>query len=102
MSVKSTTQKYAPLWCVHQRWPVESADTADGGSSVLDQTFCMGWSDDEYLITELPTAHAVALRMQRSGADDERIADALGISIVQVAALLVMAELKLAELRRPQ
>jgi len=62
----------------------------------------MGWSDDEYLITELPTAHAVALRMQRSGADDERIADALGISIVQVAALLVMAELKLAELRRPQ
>lgn len=61
----------------------------------------MDWSNDEHLLTELPTAHAVALRMQRRGADDERIAAALGINVLQVPALVNMAERKLAELRQP-
>lgn len=59
----------------------------------------MGSSDEQFL-GELPTAHAVALRMRRRGADDERIAAALGIDVVQVANLLDVAQRKLAELRR--
>lgn len=50
--------------------------------------------DDD--VHELPTAHAVALRLRRGGADDDTIARALGVDADAVPALVEIAEQKLA------
>lgn len=49
----------------------------------------------------LPTAHAVALRLWRRGADPSVIADALGIDADAVPGLIDVAERKLTDLRSP-
>jgi hypothetical protein len=53
-------------------------------------------------LRRLPTAHAVALRMWRSGADPTTIADALGIDVDAVPGLIEVAERKLAAIRRAE
>ncbi len=52
--------------------------------------------DCEWALAELPTAHAVALRMRDADARDEEIATALAIPPDGVALLLELAEAKLA------
>lgn len=52
--------------------------------------------DRERALGELPTAHAVALRLRRSGAGDDEIAGALGVPAEGVPMLLEVAEAKLA------
>jgi DNA-directed RNA polymerase specialized sigma24 family protein len=57
--------------------------------------------DRDHALAELPVAYAVALRLRAVGADDQAIADALGIDPAGVPALLEVAEAKLsAELAR--
>lgn len=57
--------------------------------------------DRSQALRELPTMHAVALRLRDNGFDDEVIAAALDVEHVQVPALLRIAEGKLAKLMRP-
>jgi hypothetical protein len=52
--------------------------------------------DRDRALGELPLAHAVALRLQAAGADEQTIAAALGIDPAGVPALLAVAEAKLA------
>jgi DNA-directed RNA polymerase specialized sigma24 family protein len=52
--------------------------------------------DHEAALLELPTAHAVALRLHDAGVADEGVAQALGIPVTSVAGLLRIAEAKLA------
>ena len=52
--------------------------------------------DHEAALQKLPTAHAVALRLHQAGVADEGVAQALGIPVTSVAALLRIAEAKLA------
>lgn len=54
--------------------------------------------DREAALLQLATAHAVALRLQAAGAEDEAVAQALGIPVTSVAAILRIAEAKLAAL----
>ena len=54
--------------------------------------------DHETALLDLPTAHAVALRLHAAGAADEAVALALGIPVASVAGLLRIAEAKLAAL----
>ena len=49
----------------------------------------------EAAIAELPTAHAVAIRLRDSGADDATLAAALGIDAEEVPHLVTIAEAKL-------
>jgi hypothetical protein len=57
--------------------------------------------DREQAITELPLAHAVALRLRDAAIDDETIAKALGIEPEGVPGLMRIADAKLsAELAR--
>ena len=49
----------------------------------------------EAAIAELPTAHAVAIRLRDNGADDETLAAALGIDAGEVPPLVTIAEAKL-------
>lgn len=49
----------------------------------------------EAAIAELPTAHAVAIRMRDGGADDAAVAAALGIDTEEVPPLVTIAEAKL-------
>jgi DNA-directed RNA polymerase specialized sigma24 family protein len=57
--------------------------------------------DRDRALAELPVAYAVALRLRAAGADNQAIADALGIDPAGVPALLEVAEAKLsAELAR--
>jgi hypothetical protein len=58
----------------------------------------MDHSIDDDLLRQLPTVHAVALRLQRSGESPATIAVALGIGVVDVPGLLELAERKLAAL----
>ena len=53
-------------------------------------------SDHEAALLEIPTAHAVALRLHQAGVADEGVAQALGIPVTSVAGLLRIAEAKLA------
>lgn len=60
-------------------------------------------SATEALYRQLPTAHAIALRLRAKGASFDDIADALGVTPEAVPALLQIARTKLgalAELRR--
>ena len=57
--------------------------------------------DRSQALRELPTLHAVALRLRDNGFDDGVIAAALDVEHVQVPALLRIAEAKLAKLLRP-
>ncbi|HEX3622107.1 MAG TPA: hypothetical protein VHT97_07315 [Acidimicrobiales bacterium] len=52
--------------------------------------------DRERALLQLATAHAVALRLHAAGAEDEAVAQALGIPVTSVAAILRIAEAKLA------
>jgi DNA-directed RNA polymerase specialized sigma24 family protein len=54
--------------------------------------------DRQTALLDLPTAHAVALRLHAAGAADEAVAQALGIPVTSVAGLLRIAEAKLAAL----
>lgn len=54
---------------------------------------------DARTLAELPTAHAVALRLREAGAGEATIAAALGIPLEGVRALLEVAEAKLASIR---
>lgn len=54
--------------------------------------------DRETALLDLPTAHAVALRLHDAGAADEAVAQALGIPVRSVPGLLRIAEAKLAAL----
>jgi DNA-directed RNA polymerase specialized sigma24 family protein len=54
--------------------------------------------DHETALLDLPTAHAVALRLHAAGAGDEAVAQALGIPVTSVAGVLRIAEAKLAAL----
>ncbi|MGH9224405.1 MAG: hypothetical protein ACRD2W_11640 [Acidimicrobiales bacterium] len=54
--------------------------------------------DRQTALLDLPTAHAVALRLHAAGAADDAIAEALGIPVASVAGLLRIAEAKLAAL----
>lgn len=49
----------------------------------------------ERALAELPTAHAVALRMREAGRTDDEIASALGVDPVAVGPLLRVARAKL-------
>jgi|HubBroStandDraft_1064217.scaffolds.fasta_scaffold22131_2 hypothetical protein len=49
----------------------------------------------EAAISELPTAHAVAIRLRDNGADDATVAAALGIDAEEVPPLVTIAEAKL-------
>ena len=51
--------------------------------------------DREDALGELSTAHAVALRLRDSGADNEEIATALGVPVEGIGTLLEVAQLKL-------
>lgn len=51
--------------------------------------------DREKALAELPTAYAVALRMQADGARDDAIAKALGVPAESVKQLIQIAESKL-------
>ena len=55
-----------------------------------------GGVDRDRALAELPFAHAVALRLQAAGADQQTIADALGIDPAGVPTLLQVARAKLA------
>jgi DNA-directed RNA polymerase specialized sigma24 family protein len=50
---------------------------------------------DHEAIRRLPRAHSVALRLAELGADDQLIADAVGIEIEGVDALVSVARAKL-------
>jgi DNA-directed RNA polymerase specialized sigma24 family protein len=50
-------------------------------------------------LDELPTSHAVALRLHRAGAGDREIAVALGVDVDVVPDLLDVARRKLEALR---
>jgi hypothetical protein len=52
----------------------------------------------EQAISELPTLHAVALRLRDDGADPHTIAVAVGLEEEQVPTFLSIAERKLARL----
>ena len=54
--------------------------------------------DRQTALLELPTAHAVALRLRDAGAGDGAVAQALGVPEVSVAGLIRIAEAKLAAL----
>ncbi len=54
--------------------------------------------DRSHALRELPTMHAVALRLRDSGFDDQVVAVVLDIEDVQVPTLLRIAEAKLARL----
>jgi hypothetical protein len=54
--------------------------------------------DRETALLELPTAHAVALRLYAAGAGNEAVAQALGIPMTSVPGVLRIAEAKLATL----
>jgi DNA-directed RNA polymerase specialized sigma24 family protein len=54
--------------------------------------------DRETALLQLATAHAVALRLHAGGAKDEAVAQALGIPVSSVTAILHIAEEKLAAL----
>jgi DNA-directed RNA polymerase specialized sigma24 family protein len=54
--------------------------------------------DRENALLQLATAHAVALRLHAAGAEHEAVAQALGIPVASVPALLRIAEAKLAAL----
>ena len=54
--------------------------------------------DRSQALRELPTVHAVALRLRDNGFDDHVIAAVLDIESVQVPTLLRIAEAKLAKL----
>lgn len=54
---------------------------------------------DDDILEQLPTAHAVGLRLHRTGADPEVIAVALGIDVSAVRGVIDLAERKLASLR---
>jgi hypothetical protein len=54
--------------------------------------------DRDQAITELPTLHAVALRLQDDGADPHTIAVAVGVDDDQVPTFIDIAERKLARL----
>jgi hypothetical protein len=54
--------------------------------------------DRDQAITELPTLHAVALRLRDDGADPRTIAVAVGVDEDQVPTFLNIAERKLARL----
>lgn len=56
--------------------------------------------DRSQALRELPTTHAVALRLRDHGFDDLVIAAILDVEHVQVPALLRIAEAKLAKLTR--
>jgi hypothetical protein len=51
-----------------------------------------------HAISELPTLHAVAVRLRDGGADERTIATALAIDDDEVPALLTIAEAKLTAL----
>lgn len=51
-------------------------------------------------IGRLPTPYAVALRLRESGEPDEVIAEALGIDLMALPALMELAEAKLAAIQR--
>lgn len=53
----------------------------------------------EDALVQLPVGHAVALRLEAAGEDEDTIACALGIDPSGVAALLELAHAKLARLR---
>ena len=55
-----------------------------------------------HALAELPTTHAVALRLHDNGFDDHVIALVLDIEDVQVPPLLRIAESKLARLMAPK
>jgi len=54
--------------------------------------------DRQTALLELPTAHAVALRLRAAGAGDNAVAQALGIPETSVGGLIRIAEAKLAAL----
>jgi hypothetical protein len=54
--------------------------------------------DRRAALAELPHAHAVALRLRASGAEDGVIAVALGIAVEAVGPLIDLAEAKLRRL----
>jgi len=54
--------------------------------------------DRETALVQLATAHAVALRLHAAGAEDNAVAQALDIPVTSVAAILRIAEAKLAAL----
>ena len=54
---------------------------------------------DPRTLAELPTAHAVALRLREAGAGEATIGVALGIPMEGVRALLEVADAKLASIR---
>ena len=56
--------------------------------------------DRSQALRDLPTMHAVALRLRDNGFDDAVIAAVLDVEHVQVPALLRIAEAKLAKLMR--
>lgn len=56
--------------------------------------------DRSQALRELPTMHAVALRLRDNGFDDQVIAAVLDVEHVQVPALLRIAQAKLAKLMR--
>jgi hypothetical protein len=58
--------------------------------------------DREGAMLDLPTGHAVALRLRDAGADDDTIAKALGVPVEAVPGLLVIADGKLAALLDPR
>jgi DNA-directed RNA polymerase specialized sigma24 family protein len=57
---------------------------------------------DARLLRDLPTAHAVALRLDARGAAHDEIADALGLSADAIPGVLDVARAKLAELSATQ
>ncbi len=48
-------------------------------------------SDRVDVLTALPTAHAVLIRLERSGATHEQMAVALGVSVASIPTLLHVA-----------
>lgn len=56
-------------------------------------------NSDEPLLSQLPLAYAVALRMNEAGASAADIATALDVDIGSVAALIEVGRRKLADLR---
>lgn len=56
---------------------------------------------DPSILRDLPTAHAVALRLEARGAATTEIADTLGLATDAVDGLLAVAHAKLAEIAGP-
>jgi hypothetical protein len=56
----------------------------------------------EHALSQLPVAYAVAIRLSERGADDQTIAEALGIPVVSLPALLKVGTAKLAQIVRDQ